>query len=165
MGWRDHKYQRPAWVSRYLALRYQRHGRGPSFGNVGYDCHGFLMAVYAGEAGVTIPTLRDGEDGAPDLAAVVNIIDGQGDTWREIAAAPPPAPPLSADLARDIAQPLDLLILDPVVDAMHCGVYIGAGEFVHMLTGVGVHVSRLDNGYWRGHLLGIYRARAMGRRA
>lgn len=158
MSWRDHKYSRPAWIAVYQQLRYARYGRGPD----GYDCHGFLRHVYACELGIDIPPLSMDEADVGSFDAARGVIEAQGDVWQPVAVGAPAGLPLAdAALTQALrrAAPFDLLLLDPIAEAMHCGIYIGGAEFLHMMIGASGHVSSVHNPYWRGHLLGIWRPR------
>lgn len=160
MSWRAHKYSRPAWIAPYQQLRYERYGRGPT----GYDCHGFLRHVYACERGIEVPALSMDECDVATFVAARGVIESQGPVWQPIAIGEPAGTPLAdRALTRALgqAEPFDLLLLDPVVEAMHCGIYLGGGEFLHMMIGAAGHVSALSNPYWRGKLLGIWRPQAV----
>lgn len=160
MSWRAHKYSRPAWIAPYQTLRYARYGRGPD----GYDCHGFLRHVYARECGIAVPALSTDEADVGTFDAARDVIESQGPVWQRVAMGVPAGAALTDAALRAAlraARPFDLLLLDPVVEAMHCGIYLGGGEFLHMMIGASGHVSALAHPYWRGKLLGIWRPRAV----
>ena len=101
----------------FMGLRYRRGGNSEQ---TGFDCSGFVRAVYEKTAGLVLPRR------AKDQAAATKVIDK-----REL-------------------QPGDLVFFNTMRRAFsHVGVYLGDGKFIHSpRTGEKVRVDDLKDSYW-----------------
>ena len=94
--------------------------RGGNNARTGFDCSGFVRAIYEQSAGLELPRL------AKDQAAATQPID-----TKEL-------------------QPGDLVFFNTMRRAFsHVGIYIGDGKFIHApRTGAQVRVEDMHAGYW-----------------
>ncbi len=68
---------------------------------------------------------------------------------------------MSSSHWEEIKQPEMLCIIPMRVHPKyisHCGVYIGAGQFIHSLADQGVIISMLNDPLWKSKIEGFYRA-------
>ncbi len=102
----------------FMGLRYRRGGNSE---RTGFDCSGFVRAVYEKTAGLVLPRR------AKDQAAATKVID-----------------------KRDL-QPGDLVFFNTMRHAFsHVGVYLGDGKFIHSpRSGETVRVDNLQDSYWK----------------
>ncbi|MFT3720092.1 C40 family peptidase [Pseudorhodoferax sp.] len=98
----------------------------------GFDCSGFVRAVYSQTVGLVLPRRAD------EQAAATDEID-------------------KSDL-----QPGDLVFFNTMRRTFsHVGIYVGDGKFVHApRTGARVRVENLDSSYWRLRFNGARRVEA-----
>lgn len=110
----------------FLGVRYQRGGNSAE---TGFDCSGFVRAIYQKTAGLVLPRR------AKDQAASTEVID-----------------------KRDL-QPGDLVFFNTMRRAFsHVGVYLGDGKFIHSpRTGEEVRVESLQTSYWKQRFNGARR--------
>lgn len=110
----------------FMGLRYRRGGNSEA---TGFDCSGFVRAVYEKTAGLVLPRR------AKDQAASTEVID-------------------KAEL-----QPGDLVFFNTMRRAFsHVGVYMGDGKFIHSpRTGEKVRVEDLHASYWKKRFNGARR--------
>ena len=110
----------------FLGVRYQRGGNSAE---TGFDCSGFVRAIYQKTAGLVLPRR------AKDQAASTEVID-----------------------KRDL-QPGDLVFFNTMRRAFsHVGVYLGDGKFIHSpRTGEEVRVESLQTAYWKQRFNGARR--------
>ena len=111
----------------FLGVPYRFGGNGPSEG--GFDCSGFVRAVYESATGRLLPRRA-----ADQAASTKNI-------------------------SRTELQPGDLVFFTTVRRAFnHVGIYLGDNKFVHApRTGGVVRVESLNNSYWTEHFTGARR--------
>ena len=110
----------------FLGVPYKR---GGNTAETGFDCSGFVRAMYQQTIGLILPRTADQQ-----AAATVEIDKG--------------------DL-----QPGDLVFFNTLRRAFsHVGIYVGEGRFVHApSTGGTVRLDHLDGPYWRDHYTGAKR--------
>lgn len=116
-------------VDNALGLLGVRYRRGGSTAETGFDCSGFVKAVYAQTLGLVLPRR------AEQQAAVTQKID------------------------QSELQPGDLVFFNTMRRAFsHVGMYIGDGKFVHSpRSGEAVRVEEMDQSYWRRRFNGARR--------
>lgn len=102
----------------FMGVRYRRGGNSAENG---FDCSGFVRAIFEKTAGLVLPRR------AKDQAASTEVIDK-----REL-------------------QPGDLVFFNTMRRAFsHVGVYIGDGKFIHSpRTGQSVRVDDMQASYWK----------------
>lgn len=110
----------------FMGLRYRRGGNSEE---TGFDCSGFVRAVYEKTAGLVLPRR------AKDQAASTKVID------------------------KDELQPGDLVFFNTMRRAFsHVGVYMGDGKFIHSpRSGEKVRVDDLQASYWKKRFNGARR--------
>ena len=110
----------------FIGLRYRRGGNNEE---TGFDCSGFVRAIYQKTAGLVLPRR------AKDQAASTEVID-KGDL-----------------------QPGDLVFFNTMRRAFsHVGVYVGDGKFIHSpRTGQQVRVESMSASYWKQRFNGARR--------
>ena len=110
----------------FIGLRYRRGGNSAE---TGFDCSGFVRAVYEKTAGLVLPRR------AKDQAASTQVID-KGDL-----------------------KPGDLVFFNTMRHAFsHVGVYLGDGKFIHSpRTGQQVRVEDMQASYWQRRFNGARR--------
>lgn len=122
----DHTSELVATAMGFMGLRYRRGGNSEESG---FDCSGFVRAVYQKTAGLVLPRR------AKDQAASTEVID-KGDL-----------------------KPGDLVFFNTMRRAFsHVGVYLGDGKFIHSpRTGQSVRVDDLQASYWKKRFNGARR--------
>ncbi len=110
----------------FLGVRYRRGGNSEE---TGFDCSGFVRAIYQKTAGLVLPRR------AKDQAASTEVID-----------------------KKDL-KPGDLVFFNTMRRAFsHVGVYLGDGRFIHSpRTGEEVRVESLQTAYWKQRFNGARR--------
>jgi len=110
----------------FIGLRYRRGGNSAE---TGFDCSGFVRAVYEKTAGLVLPRR------AKDQAASTEVID-----------------------KRDL-KPGDLVFFNTMRSAFsHVGIYLGDNQYVHApRSGGRVRVEDLRDGYWNKRFNGARR--------
>lgn len=111
----------------FLGVPYRR---GGSSVDTGFDCSGFVQAMYQSTAGLVLPRR------ANEQAAATESIDKQE------------------------LRPGDLVFFNTLKRRFsHVGIYVGDGKFVHApRTGARVRVEDLRQGYWARRYNGARRA-------
>lgn len=90
-------------------------------GKGGIDCSAFVQAIYKDTFGLSLPRTTK---------AMVNV--GKSIDRSELRAG-------------------DLVFFKPDSYPRHVGIYLSAGEFVHVSARKGVMISRTDSKYWSRH--------------
>ena len=110
----------------FMGLRYRRGGNSEE---TGFDCSGFVRAIYQKTAGLVLPRR------ASEQAASTQVIDKH-------------------DL-----KPGDLVFFNTMRRAFsHVGVYVGEGKFIHSpRTGQHVRVDDMQSSYWKTRFNGARR--------
>ena len=103
--------------------------RGGTSAETGFDCSGFVRAMYEQTMGLILPRR------AADQAAA------------------------TAKIARNELQPGDLVFFNTMRRRFsHVGIYLGEGQFIHApRTGSQVEITSLDTSYWRARFNGARR--------
>ena len=103
--------------------------RGGTSEETGFDCSGFVRAIYQKTAGLTLPRL------SAEQAAATETIKKQ-------------------DL-----KPGDLVFFNTMRRAFsHVGIYVGEGKFIHApRTGASVRVESMESSYWANRFNGARR--------
>ena len=116
----------------FLGVPYRRGGSSPE---TGFDCSGFVRAMYQSTIGLVLPRR------ANEQAAATQKIDKQ-------------------DL-----QPGDLVFFNTMRRAFsHVGIYIGEGKFIHSpKPGAQVRVESMGQGYWQRRFDGARRVLGLSR--
>ena len=109
----------------FLGVPYKRGGTGIA----GFDCSGFVRAMYASTLGLVLP------HNAKEQAAVTQTID------------------------KDELQPGDLVFFNTMRRTFsHVGIYLGDGKFIHAPSvGKAVRVDDLRTAYWTKRFTGARR--------
>ena len=115
----------------FLGVPYRRGGNSPE---TGFDCSGFVRAMYQQTVGLVLPRR------ANEQAAATDIIDK-----REL-------------------QPGDLVFFNTMRRTFsHVGIYVGDGKFIHSpRTGSTVRVDDMASSYWRQRFNGARRVLSGG---
>ena len=100
----------------FLGVPYRRGGNSAESG---FDCSGFVRAMYQQTVGLMLPRRADQQ------AASTQVID------------------------KKELQPGDLVFFNTGRRTQHVGIFIEDGQFLHASTSKGVIISDLDNPYWR----------------
>ena len=111
----------------FLGVPYKRGGNSAETG--GFDCSGFVRAIYEQTLGLVLPRRADQQ------AAATEVID------------------------RKDLQPGDLVFFNTMRRAFsHVGIYVGNGKFIHApRTGAEVRVEDMGVSYWRSRFSGARR--------
>ena len=111
----------------FLGVPYKRGGNSAETG--GFDCSGFVRAIYEQTLGLVLPRR------ASQQAAATQVID------------------------RKDLQPGDLVFFNTMRRAFsHVGIYVGNGKFIHApRTGAEVRVEDMGVSYWRSRFSGARR--------
>lgn len=109
-----------------IGLPYQRGGSNAA---TGFDCSGFVRAIYAQVAGHILPRVA-----------------------REQAQT-------TTKIAKNELRPGDLVFFNTMRKAFsHVGIYVGNGQFIHApRTGASVRVEDMNTSYWRKRFNGARR--------
>jgi hypothetical protein len=115
----------------FLGVPYRRGGHSAE---TGFDCSGFVRAIYEQTLGLVLPRKAD------DQAAVTQVID------------------------RQELQPGDLVFFNTMRRAFsHVGIYVGEGKFIHSpKPGEQVRVEDMSGNYWRRRFDGARRVIGAG---
>ena len=116
----------------FLGVPYKRGGNSAATG--GFDCSGFVRAIYEQTLGLVLPRR------ALQQAAATQVID------------------------RKDLQPGDLVFFNTMRRAFsHVGIYVGNGKFIHAPhTGAEVRVEDMGVSYWRSRFSGARRVETAG---
>lgn len=116
----------------FLGVPYKRGGNSAETG--GFDCSGFVRAIYEQTLGLVLPRRADQQ------AAATQAID------------------------RKDLQPGDLVFFNTMRRAFsHVGIYVGNGKFIHApRTGAEVRVEDMGVSYWRSRFSGARRVETAG---
>jgi cell wall-associated NlpC family hydrolase len=111
----------------FLGVPYRRGGNSADTG--GFDCSGFVRAMYEQTVGLVLPRR------ANEQAAATTAID------------------------RDQLQPGDLVFFNTMKHAFsHVGIYVGDGKFIHSpKPGAQVRVEDMGRSYWKSRFDGARR--------
>lgn len=131
---RDHTAELVVHAMGFLGVPYRRGGDSAA---TGFDCSGFVRAIYEQTVGLVLPRQ------ANEQAAATEVIDRQ-------------------DL-----QPGDLVFFNTMRRAFsHVGIYVGDGKFIHApKPGAEVRVEDMGGSYWRRRFDGARRVIGAGDRA
>ncbi len=118
----------------FLGVPYRR---GGSSAETGFDCSGFVRAIYEQTVGLVLPRKAD------DQAAVTQVIE------------------------RQELQPGDLVFFNTMRRAFsHVGIYVGEGKFIHSpKPGQQVRVEDMGGSYWQRRFDGARRVVGAGETA
>ena len=109
----------------FLGVKYRRGGNSAE---TGFDCSGFVRAIYQKTAGLVLPRR------AKDQAAHTEVIDKQ-------------------DL-----QPGDLVFFNTMRRAFsHVGIYLGEDSFISAQSSSGVSIKKITSDYWGKYIIGYGR--------
>ena len=140
-------------VDKYLGTDYIDNGRNPI---KGLDCWGLIMCIIEDLFGIEFPNLnykkfgllrnyvKSGKSGQPVFIGSKEAIIKDYD--------------MSSWVTPVKTQPLlgDLILICPIENlAIHAGVYLKSGKFIHAIVGQGVIVSEINN--WVKQIEGYYR--------
>lgn len=119
----------------YLGTPYADRGRSRSVGpgSTGVDCWGLVVAFYAREFGIELPSYAEEYASAEEKAEVARLLEEKTSAWRRLPV-PPPGTPGRFD-ALEVGDVLRLSVLDPAVP-IHVGIYVGDGEMLHVRRGI-----------------------------
>lgn len=111
-------------------------GRDP---RTGLDCYGLVLEVFR-RHGLTLPDFTVSCDDSPGIHA---IVDAERACFRRCEGTPPVP---------------SVVVIKLLSDGLcnHTGVYVGDGEFLHIMRKRGVTRARLDDVVWRHRIEGIY---------
>ncbi|NBQ86482.1 MAG: peptidoglycan endopeptidase [Betaproteobacteria bacterium] len=127
--WRERADELVAHAVGFLGVPYQR---GGDSWDTGFDCSGFVRAIFEQSAGLLLPRR------AADQAAATHTID------------------------RNELQPGDLVFYNTMRSAFsHVGIYIGQGRFIHSpKPGAEVRIEDMSDRYWVRRFNGARRVAA-----
>ena len=127
--WRERADELVAHAMGFLGVPYQR---GGDSWDTGFDCSGFVRAIFEQSAGLLLPRR------AADQAAATQTID------------------------RGELQPGDLVFYNTMRSAFsHVGIYIGQGRFIHSpKPGAEVRIEDMSDRYWVRRFNGARRVAA-----
>lgn len=127
--WRARADEIVAHAVGFLGVPYQRGGNS---WETGFDCSGFVRAIFEQSTGLLLPRR------AAEQAAATSLID------------------------RDDLQPGDLVFYDTMRSAYsHVGIYIGQGRFIHSpKPGAEVRIEDMSDRYWTRRFDGARRVLA-----
>lgn len=130
-----------------LGKKFEYFGRGPD----AYDCAGVVLEIWK-RAGIELPIVcESSEDNAIQAQRFSQYISEMCDKI-----------PATAGNAWADLLPMDLItfqILPRYVT--HCGVYVGGGRFVHIMSKISVAREELDSPMWIDKIRGVYRYRGV----
>jgi len=114
----------------FLGVPYRRGGNNAESG---FDCSGFVKAMYENTVGLVLPRRADQQ------AAATSKVD------------------------KDDLQPGDLVFFNTMKRAFsHVGIYVGEGKFIHSpKPGAQVRVEDMGQGYWQRRFDGARRVLSM----
>jgi len=112
----------------------------------GLDCWGLLAIVYAERFGIVLPSFRDDYLTVADGDAVVALLEGHRETWREV--------PSGAEQAGDA------LLMSVGGRPRHVGVVAGGGRVLHIEQGAGAIIESYRSFRLRRRVLGFFRYEA-----
>jgi cell wall-associated NlpC family hydrolase len=129
VGMRDRASELVVHAMGFLGAPYRRGGESVE---TGFDCSGFVRAIYEQTVGLVLPRQ------ANEQAAATEVID------------------------RKDLQPGDLVFFNTLRRAFsHVGIYVGEGKFIHApKPGAEVRVEDMSGSYWRGRFDGARRVTA-----
>lgn len=125
----------PIDVRPYLGTPYADRGRSRSVGpgSSGVDCWGLVVAFYAREFGIELPSYAEEYASAEERLEVTKLLAGKTSAWRRV-----PLPPLGTPdrfAALEVGDVLRCYVLRPGVP-VHVGIYAGSGNMLHVRRGV-----------------------------
>lgn len=121
-----------------LGKPFAYHGRGPD----AYDCWGLVREICR-RGGVSLPD---------HVSSAVPAEQGRG--IKEDAA--------KYYRAVDAPEPLDVVLFQILPGYVtHCGVYVGEGRFVHIMSKISVAREELNSPMWIDKIRGFYRFRGV----
>lgn len=113
-------------------------GRGPDT----FDCYGLAVELYQ-RAGLQLPDYASSADNQFQSAG---FADG-ADRFFEMVAVP---------------QELDIILFQILPRFItHCGIYVGHGRFIHIMSKISVAVEELSSPVWQHRQRGIYRFKGL----
>lgn len=131
---------RPSWITGYLQLPFQEHGRT----RAGLDCYGLVRLILAEQQGIALPSYAEDYATTTDVEAIAALVRGEvASAWRAV--------PVSE------ARLCDVAILRMAGQPMHVGLVLDQPYFVHTMRGAWSCVERWDALLWRKRLLGVVR--------
>jgi len=123
-------------VTAYAKIPFVEKGR--SLG--GCDCWGIVFLIYRDILNIELPTYTEKYQNTADAKVLAKAIDEEKCDW--ITEVRPSVG--NVILFRLKAHP------------MHVGVYIGAGKFIHCLSGSGTVIEKVKSITWRNRIVGFY---------
>lgn len=124
-------------VRRFVGIPFRDKGRDYS----GCDCWGIPYLVYRDVLGIELPLYTHGYHNTRDREEIHRLMRHEKTLWQPV----------------DRQEPYDIVHIRIGNNAMHCGVYIGNGMFIHCLEGVGACIERITSSAWRHRIVGFYR--------
>lgn len=123
-------------IVKHLGAPYKLHGRDAS----GLDCWGFIMLVYREALGKELIDV-DGYDEHWSWHGGNLFIENYSKQWEEVKEP----------------RPYDIVFFKNGAGvANHCGIFIGANQFIHCCK-AGVVIGRLTDKRWADRIQGYYR--------
>lgn len=121
-----------------LGKPFEYGGRGPDT----FDCYGLAVELYR-RAGIALPDYTSTDDPAGQGAGFMH---GAEHHFQRV----------------DIPQELDIILFQVLPRFVsHCGVYVGHGRFVHIMSKISVACEELASPVWQHRNRGIYRFKGL----
>lgn len=121
-----------------LGKPFAYHGRGPD----SYDCWGLVREI-CNRGGVSLP---DHDSSAVPEEQGAGIKEDAERYYRPVS----------------VPEPLDIVLFQILPRYVtHCGVYVGNGRFVHIMSKISVAREELDSPMWIDKIRGFYRFRGV----
>ena len=121
-----------------LGKPFEYGGRGPDT----FDCYGLSVELYR-RAGLQLPDYASSDN---NEAQGAGFADGAARFFRRVA----------------MPEPMDIITFQVVPRFItHCGVYVGHGRFIHIMSKISVAVEELSGPIWQHRQRGIYRFRGV----
>ena len=124
-------------IADFIGLPYKPKGRNFS----GVDCYGVAYLFQREIMGNEVPSYAENYSDPDARGSVANAIVSNAGNW----------------LAVDTPERGDVILFNLLGLPVHCGVYVGDGDFLHSLKGTQTCIERLDSITWSKRIYRIIR--------
>lgn len=120
-------------VGQAIGLPFRPHGRGPA-----YDCYGLVVHAYRSVLGIDVPDYGGDYPRFKDHARLSEVVHNAClHDWQQV----------------DDPQPMDAVVIYRLGLPIHIGLYLGAGQVLHIEHGIDATVQPVSDfrieGYFR----------------